>query len=178
MDVKAGSVFWTAQKSPWPASKRLQSDIRCDVAVLGAGLTGALAAYILTAQGFDVVLVDKRDVARGSTSASTALILYEIDTPLFKLIPMLGRKHAIRSYQLCRDAIFQIEEIVGELKDDCGFPRKQSLYLASAQSHVRDLKREYNARKSAGFEVEFFSRATLRNRFDFQAPAAILSAEA
>src|SRR5438105_1280002 len=143
----------------------LGKDIKCEVAIIGAGLTGALIAYSLVEAGFEVVLADKRDAGRGSTSASTALILYEIDTPLYELIGMIGRKKAQRSYRLCRDTIFQIERIVGALKDDCGFAPKRSVYLASAAGHVKNLKTEYRARTRAGFDVEYLSAGELRQHF-------------
>ena len=75
MDLKSGNLFWPAQAQN--AARRyvpFQKDLRCDVAVIGAGLTGALVGHSLAEAGIEVVLVEKRRVAEGSTSASTALI--------------------------------------------------------------------------------------------------------
>ena len=65
------------------------SEEQCDVAVLGGGITGAFAAEALTAAGLDVVVLDKRDVGTGSTSASTALLQYKLDTSRVR-IPSLA----------------------------------------------------------------------------------------
>jgi len=43
---------------------------------------------------------EKRDIGLGSTSASTALLQYEVDTHLSRLIELIGEKHAVRSYRL------------------------------------------------------------------------------
>ena len=161
-----------------PRHHRPRHNINCDVAIIGAGLTGALIADSLVEAGFDVVLLDKRDVGQGSTSASTALILYEIDTPLSELIGMIGRNKAVRAYRLCRKAIFQIERIMGTLKDGCGFARKRSLYLASVQEDIKSLKEECRIRKRAGFDVEYLSARELRHSFGLAAHGAILSTEA
>jgi choline dehydrogenase-like flavoprotein len=59
---------------------------RCDVAVVGGGVSGALTALALSKAGFDVVVVDRRTPGKGSTLASTAMIQFEIDTPLFSVI--------------------------------------------------------------------------------------------
>lgn len=59
----------------------LKQDLVCGVAVIGGGITGALVAYHLIQAGVDTVLVDKRDIGHGSTSASTSLLQYEVDTP-------------------------------------------------------------------------------------------------
>jgi glycine/D-amino acid oxidase-like deaminating enzyme len=178
MDLKSGALFWPHQNCGGQQYGSLQKNIRCEVAVVGAGLTGALVAYSLTRAGTDVVLLDKRRVAGGSTSASTALILYEIDTPLQRLIRMIGKAKAIRSYHLCQKAISQIKAVVDELQDDCGFERKQSLLLASRASDVQDLKKEFQARKRAGFRVEYLTPSDLRSRFALTAPGALLSADA
>jgi len=45
--------------------------LSCDVAILGGGITGALAAYHLTREGLHTVMLDRRPVGGGSTTAST-----------------------------------------------------------------------------------------------------------
>ena len=47
----------------------LERDERCDVAIIGAGITGALAAHRLTEADCDVILLDRHDVGMGSTAA-------------------------------------------------------------------------------------------------------------
>lgn len=125
MDLKSGALFWPEQNEKFPELlPRCGGDIDCEVAIVGAGLTGTLIAHALTNDGVEVVLLDKRGVAVGSTSASTALIQYEIDVPLFKLIRMRGEKDAVRSYHLCLQAISRIEQVVRELGDPCRFIRR------------------------------------------------------
>src|SRR5437764_11205632 len=80
----------------------LNKDIKTDVAIIGAGISGALAAWHLYKSGVPCILIDKGHVAQGSTAASTSLIQYEIDIPLYKLIKLRGVSHATRSYALCR----------------------------------------------------------------------------
>jgi len=57
----------------------LRNDIRTDVLIIGAGITGAMVADALASYGWKVTLADRRGPAKGSTTASTALIQYEID---------------------------------------------------------------------------------------------------
>ncbi|MHB1193705.1 MAG: hypothetical protein ACYC6F_11730 [Longimicrobiales bacterium] len=54
-------------------------DEHCDIAIISAGVTGALVADALTALGQDVEIIDRRDPGLGSTCAGTALLQYEID---------------------------------------------------------------------------------------------------
>ena len=74
MDLKSGYPFWTVKNGLPAAFPPLLEDIDCDVAVIGAGISGALIAQSLADAGLDVAVLDKRDVGWGSTSASTALL--------------------------------------------------------------------------------------------------------
>ena len=89
MDLRSGYPFWLVQSGLVNTYPSLAADIRCEVAVIGGGITGALVAYHLVQAGIDTVVVDKRDIGWGSTSASTGLLQYEIDTPLHQLIDFL-----------------------------------------------------------------------------------------
>ena len=75
-----------------PEKSTLTRDLICDIAIIGGGLTGALSAFALAQAGFDTVLVDKRAVGHGSTAASTALVLYEIEVSAEKRDALLGTK--------------------------------------------------------------------------------------
>ncbi|MBC8163228.1 MAG: FAD-dependent oxidoreductase [Roseiflexaceae bacterium] len=175
MDLKSGLPFWPIKNGLIRSYPALHEHILCDVAVIGGGITGALVADQLVQAGIDTVVLDRRDVATGSTSASTALLQYEVDTPLFELIEMAGREHAVRSYLLCLEAILKLEKLIGELGDDCGFQSKKSLYLASRERDVPDLKREYEARREAGIRLDLLGASDIAARFSFRYPAALLS---
>ncbi len=53
--------------------------------MIGAGISGALIAERLTDDGLDIVMIDRRGPLAGSTTASTALLQYELDVPLSRL---------------------------------------------------------------------------------------------
>jgi glycine/D-amino acid oxidase-like deaminating enzyme len=120
-------------------------------------------------------LLDRRDVASGSTAASTSLLQYEIDTELVELVKRIGESAAVRAYRTGLEAVVEIEQLVAELGDPCGFARRDSLYLASRKSDVGRLQREYELRKANGFEVSWLTSSDIEARFPFSAHAAILS---
>jgi glycine/D-amino acid oxidase-like deaminating enzyme len=86
MDLTSDHPFWFVKNGLINTYPALEQDESCDVAVIGAGITGAMIAHRLTAMGLSVVVVDRRDVGLGSTSASTALMQYEIDLPLVERV--------------------------------------------------------------------------------------------
>ena len=105
MDLKSGYPFWVVRNGLLHAFPPLQRDLRCDVAVLGGGISGALIADELVAHGHEVVVIDRRDIGWGSTAASTALLQYEIDTPMTELARRYGEADAVLAYRSCAEAI-------------------------------------------------------------------------
>lgn len=176
MDLRSGHPYWLLKNGIMATYPPVTENLECDVAVIGAGITGALAAYHLVAAGIHAIIVDRRDVATGSTAASTALLQHAADTELVELASQMGESSAVRSYRLGIQAVEKIAKLLPKLGDDCGFEKKSSLYLASAKSHVPRLRSEYELRDRHGFDVEYLDRQALRNCFPFDAPAAIKSA--
>src|ERR1700712_26760 len=108
MDLLSNDPYWPMKDGLPAAYPALERDVRCDVAVIGAGITGALVAWHLVEAGIKTVVLDRRDVAHGSTSGSTSLLQYEIDQPLHKLEERLGHERAGRAYHGCLEAIHDI----------------------------------------------------------------------
>ncbi len=175
MDLKSGYPFWAVKNGLMHAFPQLREDARCDVAVVGGGITGALIADELTRHGHHVVVVEQRDIGWGSTAASTALIQYEIDTHMVDLAKQYGEANAVLAYQGCADAVTSLQELSTELRD-VGFRSQQSLYYASRERDRGDLEAELALRAAHGFEVEWLVPASLKARFGIEAPGAILSA--
>jgi glycine/D-amino acid oxidase-like deaminating enzyme len=92
-NLRTGVSYWQSRPMPGVPGTHLTHDIDTDVLVVGAGISGALVAEAL-AGDYRVVVVDRRGVARGSTPASTALVQYEIDTPLINLAHKIGADDA------------------------------------------------------------------------------------
>jgi glycine/D-amino acid oxidase-like deaminating enzyme len=175
MDLTSGAPFWIIKNGLLATYPRLKRDRRCDVAVIGGGITGALVAHGFAQAGIPVILVEGREIGYGSTGGTTALIQYEIDSHLCALIDRVGEASARRSYELCQQAVLGIERLATESGDDCGYRRKKSLYLASRPRDRGTLEEEYKARRRAGIEVDFLSSHDIGERFSFERPAALLS---
>ncbi|MGN6226418.1 MAG: NAD(P)/FAD-dependent oxidoreductase [Dyella sp.] len=172
MDTKSGYPWWTVSNGLIGQFPSLRTDTQCEVAVLGAGITGSLVAHALAEAGMDVLAIDRREAGWGSTAASTALLQYEIDTPLVDLIKRYGET-AARAYQACDEAIDTLAGIVAGMGEPVGFRPCGSLYFASKRRHVAALKREYQARQRHGLPVEQLDAAGVRERFGIDAPLAL-----
>lgn len=174
MDLKSGYPFWAVKNGLLCAFPRLESDVDCDVMVMGGGITGALIGDELGKNGFDVVVVEQRDVAWGSTCASTALLQYEIDTHMVDLARTYGESRAVSTYRACAEAITDLRAIAEEL-GDVGFDMQESLYYASRRRDVTALRDEHALRNKHGFEAEWLDAGGVKERFGLEAPCAILT---
>lgn len=177
MDLKSGYPYWAIKNGLLHAFPQLQEDLRCDVVVIGAGITGALIADELANHGHDVVVLDQRDAAWGSTSASTALLQYEIDTHMVDLAETYGEENALLAYRACADAIDMLADKASSLKN-VEFSRMESLYYASNKRHRKDIRREYELRQKHGFDVTWLDATDVQANYGFDAPCAILSTKA
>ncbi len=143
--------------------------------VIGAGVTGALCAWQLVEAGLDTVVVDAREIGWGSTSASTALLMYDLDTSLVELTQRIGRERAEGVYREARDAVEKLCAMRLALgpQQPLTVDRRPSLYLASRTTDAPRLARECEARRAAGLEVELWDRAEIARHFPFSRAAAL-----
>jgi glycine/D-amino acid oxidase-like deaminating enzyme len=177
MDVRSNEPFWLVKNGIKHSYPSLRHNLDCEVLIVGGGITGALMAHAAVKNGCQTVLIDKREIANGSTSATTSMLQYEIDVPLYKLKELIGDQGAIASYKACRDAIYKLEELSAEIGSACGFEQKESLYFAGKSKDLKWLKKEFEARKLAGFEVSWIDKKELHARYGLVAEAGILSAD-
>lgn len=178
MKLRSKESYWLLKNGLLHSYPSLQHDIKCEVLVVGGGITGALMAYQFSVDGYKTVLIDKRDVATGSTCATTALLQYEIDEPLHTLINKVGKEAAIDSYRGGVAAIRKLARIIKKVDARCGFEQKQSVYFASSKSDTPLLTLEYECRKTAGLDVTWLNKQELQTRFNVEGEGAILSRSA
>jgi glycine/D-amino acid oxidase-like deaminating enzyme len=175
MNLHSPLPYWLLRHGIINSYPSLNRDIKTEIAVMGAGISGALVANQLCQAGHKVVVVDRRHVGLGSTAASTALLQYEIDKPLHELIKLVGEKNAIKGYKLCRKAISDIEKICHQLNDTGLFVRKPSFQFASLKKDFDELKNEYLLRKNAGFSIQWLEEDNISKKFGFTKSAGLLS---
>jgi glycine/D-amino acid oxidase-like deaminating enzyme len=175
-DLREGDAVWSAYAQPVISGARLRRSVRTDVVVVGAGMSGALIAQSLTEAGKRPLIVDRRRTALlGSTAASTALLQFELDTPLTRLSSSIGRRNAQKVWIASRDAVNELRTRTHRLGIDAQFATRPSLYLAGNILDAKGLNREVAQRQRIGLASEYLDRRALRHHFGIDRPAALLN---
>jgi glycine/D-amino acid oxidase-like deaminating enzyme len=128
----------------------------------------------LTRQGLDVVVIDRELPGRGSTAASTSMLLWEIDRSLAQLTEAYGFERASRAYQASLQAVSGLKSLVAELGLPCDMREKDSLYLAAGPTS-KELIEEHSLRRRADLPGAFLDHAMLLEHFGIARAGAIVS---
>lgn len=165
MDLKTSEPFWLVSNGLLHSYPSLRENIETDILIVGAGITGSLIAHQCIADGYETVIIDHREVAHGSTSATTAMLQYEIDTPLHKLIRLIGEEGAVMSYRACSDAIDTLQNLALSIDSGSGFEKKKSLYFSALKKDLPALRKEFDSRRQHGFEVEWLEGKEIEDHY-------------
>ena len=173
-NLGTGISVWQGRRVRGVPASLLRGDLHTDVLVVGAGVSGALVAEMLAADGQSVVIVDRRGPFQGSTAASTALVQYQIDEPLILLARKIGEVDAIRAWRRSHQAVQALAARTRALSIVRNVVRRDSLYLSGGLLDATKLKLEAEARRAAGLETTYLTRSALRERFGILRSAALL----
>ncbi|MEO6654508.1 MAG: FAD-binding oxidoreductase [Pyrinomonadaceae bacterium] len=168
MKLRSNEPFWLVKNGLIGSYPSLDRDIETDILVVGSGITGSLIAHRCVQEGYATTLIDRREIAHGSSSATTSMLQYEIDTPLWQLIEMIGERGAIDSYWACFNSIDDLGKVSRQIRSTCGYKKKDSLYFAARKKDVAPLKKEFEAREKHGFPVSWLEPGEITERYSLE----------
>lgn len=154
-------------KSTWEELKKskarpaLAQTLSADVVIVGGGMAGILSAYLLSKEGFRVVVLESEKLLSGATSYTTAFITQSIDTDLADQIKIYGAKGTKLIWQSHGRAIDLIEEIVQKEKIDCEFKRCSNYAYANTAEDFQYLIEEQEVSEKLGFNTRLYRKNSL-----------------
>lgn len=172
-DQRGGRPVWTARVEGLPTSDPLPA--RCGIAVIGAGIMGATVAERLSSDGHDVLLLDRRPPAHGSTAASTAEVMWAMDVPLRDLAERIGVKEASRRWRRVHEAVRGYARRIDSLGIECGRMDRPTVYLAGTTLDEEGLRAEAALHRAAGLPTDFVDAGAVAERFGIAPRAALVS---
>ncbi|MCC7127034.1 MAG: FAD-dependent oxidoreductase [Acidobacteria bacterium] len=118
-DVRPSALWLSATTAPrYP---KLDADAETDVVIVGGGITGLTAGYLLAKAGTRVIVLERDRCVYADTGHTSAHLTMVTDARLSELTDAFGRDHAQAVWDAGLAAIGQIAEIVREEQIDADF---------------------------------------------------------
>jgi len=174
--LRIGTSYWLDQyKGRPPRFPAMHGRHEAEVVVIGGGITGCLTAHLLTRAGIRVILVEAQRIGRGSTAASTALIMQEPDVDFRDLSKRYGEARSRRVWLQSRRSLRGFVTLLRQNRIDASLEVIPSVYWTSDASTAVDLKRELSRRRHAGIQGTWLSAAALLRTTGIRGAAGILT---
>ncbi|ASV88651.1 pyridine nucleotide-disulfide oxidoreductase family protein (plasmid) [Ochrobactrum quorumnocens] len=167
--------YWQTTPHITVRTKQTPSKLHYDVVIVGAGISGALAAQALANGKRSILIIDRRAPVLGSSMASTAMIQHELDVPLFKLKKFLKKEAAECIWLRSAQSVKSIVSLVHEHNISCHLQSKKALYLAGDEYGMRALASEAEARNAIGIGASFLDNRLLKDQYQIDRTGAIVS---
>ncbi|MFB4158489.1 FAD-dependent oxidoreductase [Geomicrobium sp. JSM 1781026] len=137
-----------------PSFPAVPADDSADVIIVGGGITGITAAYLLTKANVSVILIDADRLVNGTTGHTTAKITAQHGLIYDELIQHTDKTKARLHYEGATDALNMIKETIESLAIDCDFVDKNAVLYAENDVYARKLEREAMAYKTLNIPHE------------------------
>lgn len=153
--------FW---REFYPAESlypELSENIEVDVAVVGGGITGLTAAYLLKQRGLSVAVLEKYTVGGGTTGRTTGKVTSQHNLNYHDLAKRLGTRTARTYGEANQAAIEQIEAIIDSENLDCDWHRDDNYVFTENPEQLSRFRKEAETAASLGLPATYVTAAPL-----------------
>jgi glycine/D-amino acid oxidase-like deaminating enzyme len=159
-----GRAYWAdrtgaRRRTSYP---RLRGSHTADVVVIGGGLTGCTAAYVLAAGGLHVVLVEAARLAGGATAGGLGAIVPQPDASFRAMEKVAGLRVARTAWKETRRSGLDFAAVLRKLSIRCDLAPTSLVINARAAEEAQALRREQAARKAAGLDAPWLAAEAVR----------------
>jgi glycine/D-amino acid oxidase-like deaminating enzyme len=154
--------FWLDPPSELAAP--LEGDARCEVTVLGGGITGMCAALRLAERGVDVALVEAEFCGAGASGRNAGHITPTIGKDMPSLLRTAGRERAVKLVHFAERAVDVWEEAISRRGIDCEYRRSGNLIAGVHARHREPLRASAAAAAELGVKMHFLDEGEMRER--------------
>lgn len=159
-------VYWMentmehAHPSPWLSQLkdgrphyRLEQDIDCDVAVVGAGIAGVMTAYqILKLTKSTVLLLDAGRIAHGATGRNAGQVVSYFERPLKDIADAFGEELAVRGQMAVESAWGILDDIISDCAIETPLFKCKGYAGLSTHAQIMEQLQEKDLRARNGLE--------------------------
>ncbi len=156
-----GNLSYWIDSTPETSYPAAAGDHNVDVAIIGGGIFGITAAYLLKQEGLSVAVLEGDRIVRGVTGYTTAKISSGQHLIYSQLAKKFG-EDAARTYGESNEAAKEkIAELVGSLAIDCDFERQDNYVYTESDSELSSVREEADVAASVGLPATFVTDSPL-----------------
>lgn len=149
--------YWddSASVSRYPT---LDRNLTVDAVVIGAGITGLTAAYLMKRSGLSVAVIDRRRCGGVDSGLTTAHVTGVTDVALPALVKSFGRDHAGAVWDAGHAAVDQIDRIIAREAIDCDWSWVSGYWHTppgAGDADTRHLQEEAALAGELGFDAAY-----------------------
>jgi glycine/D-amino acid oxidase-like deaminating enzyme len=139
----------------------LAEDIEVDTVVVGGGIAGLSAAYLLKRAGQKVAVVEKDTIGSGTTGHTTGKVTSQHNLVYDKLVKQQGEAKARIYGEANQAAVGEIEKIIRAEKIECGWQRADNYVYTAEPGQVKTFKQEAKVAAGLGLPASFVTTSPL-----------------
>ena len=119
-----------------------------DVAIVGSGMTGLVAALHLARGGRKVTVLEAREPGHGASTRNAGYVGRTLKHSFGEIMETEGLDQAKRVYGELMDAFMAVKETVEREKIDCHYRQQGRLLLATSSAMHEAMAREFALREA------------------------------
>jgi gamma-glutamylputrescine oxidase len=151
-------------RDPPVAGPGLSGDIRCDIAVIGAGYTGLSAAIALATSGANVVVLESEYAGFGASGRSAGHLTPTIGKDLPSVLKAYGRERGRALVRLAETAVEFTESVLVDQRIDCDFVPSGNVIAGIHPGQEKKLRHAADAARELGAAVRMLDRHEMDQR--------------
>jgi glycine/D-amino acid oxidase-like deaminating enzyme len=144
-----------------PTYPLIKDDLEVDVAIVGGGITGLTSAYLLKKAGLKVAVLEKHNLASGTTGGTTGKVTSQHSLIYADLSRRIGRETAKTYGEANQAAIDKIEQVIKTEKIDCGWQRDDNYAFTAQPDQISKFKEEAKVAAKLGLPASFETQLDL-----------------
>ena len=149
------NVSYWIDSTPGTDHPLLQREVEVDVAIIGGGIVGLMAAWLLKRHGKRVAVIEMDRIARGVSGYTTAKITAGHNLIYSELEKKHGAEAAATYAGANQFALAQIASLIEMERIDCDFERRPNFVYCESPDEVDPVKQEVEAAGRAGLDVSY-----------------------
>lgn len=140
--------YW--REESLPAFEKLSGDAQTEIGIVGGGITGITAGYLLAKEGFKVTILEAGNILNGTTGHTTAKVTAQHGLIYDELISHFGEEKTRLYYEASNNAIEFIRNTASEKQIDCDFSNEDAIIYAISDKYAKKVEKEWEAYEKLG----------------------------